>query len=256
MIRDQVMRIRSISPVVIAMCVAGCAVALPEPSAPNGKTSEGTSAHVADVGGESLAVIPVTVLTAQDKYIRHRLGAQKRCSQMDNGLQAFALQLKTGAQTRTLWGSVTTAFLGAGGAIATAISSSTQTVNGSNINGQNLTTVLGAVTAGVTAVGTALTLAVIGPAPADTLAAINDADKKVVSEWAKFDTACPIAPPSGTTWNDANYTTCSASADGAAVNCTADFTSVRLRAPDYVPPSDGPSAPPAAAPPHSGRSGD
>lgn len=176
---------------------------------------------------------------------------------MDNRLQAFALQKKTSAASRTLWGAVVTAALGAGGGIATAVSSSQQSINGTSINGQGATTALGAVTAGVTLVGTALTLAVIGPAPADVLAAIDKADARVIADWGAFAQNCPVVPvvPPGQTWTDGQYSAwygqCSGLGDSAAIQCTSDFKAVGLVVEPYNPPPDRQplSLPPAALPP-------
>jgi hypothetical protein len=83
---------------------------------------------------------------------------------MESWLADAALQEKNRAAKRTLWGGVITAAIGAGGAIATAYSSSQQSATSGaapgaavTINGKDTTTALGAITAGVTAVGAAVT---------------------------------------------------------------------------------------------------
>lgn len=226
---------RTLSTVAVVF-LAGCAGNLPEPAS----VAQGTNRHISDLE------VPAAGASNQPetdavRYIRHRIAAQNYCSERGNQLTGFAGQVTRSAQKRTLWGAVVTAGLGGAGGIATAVSASSQSVNsGGTINGQSGTTVLGAVTAGVTLLGTALTLAVIGPPPSDTLAAIDKADGKMLADWQAFSTACPIAPTTAVSgeW----YTQCTVQADGVPATCASELLAVQLKAPPYQPPPDPPIA--------------
>ncbi len=230
----------------LALAISGCSGSLPEPGL--GGVARARIADVPELMPPPGSRAPAIPQGAAARYATHRLASYGQCTAMESRLDAFALELKTSAASRTLWGAVATAFVGSGGSIATAVSSSQQTVggNGSNINGKDLTTVLGAVTAGTTAVVGAITIAVIGPPPADTLTAIDTANKQMVAAWTNFDAACPVFPVS---WTDDKYLACSAQADQTAVNCTVLLTSVRLKAAPYKPPPDAPLAVAAPAAP-------
>jgi hypothetical protein len=207
-------------PVVFAL--SGCTGTLPEP-----ETGQKPKLHLQPI--ESVAP-PGASSSDADRYGRHRSAARAYCLGREGQLDAFALQLKNGEAKRKLWGGVITAVVGAGGSIATAISSSQQKVSGSgaDVDGKDRTTAIGAVTAGATSVSAALTLAVIGPSSAETVAAIERGQSKLSKAWGDFDTACPPTTTS--------YVECIVRADDAAAGCAAAVTGVQLPVPPYVPP--------------------